>query len=35
MTKGGFGHHAIWKNLPHFIRKLDMEKIKRAAGMNE
>ena len=35
MTKGGFGHHPIWKNLPHFIRKLDMEKIKRAADLNE
>jgi hypothetical protein len=34
MTKGGFGHHAIWKNLVDFIRTLDVEQIKRAAGID-
>ena len=34
MTKGGFGHHAIWKNLVDFIRALDIDEIKRAAGLN-
>lgn len=33
MTKGGFGHHAIYKNLVEFIRELDIDGIKRAAGM--
>jgi len=33
MTKGGFGHHAIWKNLVTFIRELDIDQVKRAAGL--
>lgn len=35
MTQGGFGHHPIWKNLPRFIRELDIEKLKRAAGISD
>ena len=35
MTQGGFGHHPIWKNLPRFIRKLDIDQIQRAAGMSK
>ena len=35
MTKGGFGHHAIYKNLVEFIRELDIDQIKRAAGLND
>jgi len=34
MTKGGFGHHAIWKNLVQFIRELDIDEVKRAAGLS-
>ena len=34
MTKGGFGHHPIWKNLPQFIRELDIDQVKRAAGLS-
>ena len=33
MTKGGFGHHAIWKNLAQFIRDLDIDQVKHAAGL--
>jgi protein tyrosine/serine phosphatase len=33
MTKGGFGFHKVWKNLPHWIKELDIESIKRDAGM--
>ena len=33
MTKGGFGFHSIWQNLPDYIRKLDVEEIKRNAGL--
>jgi protein tyrosine/serine phosphatase len=33
MTKGGFDFHSIWKNLPNYIRKLDVEEIKRNAGL--
>jgi tyrosine-protein phosphatase SIW14 len=35
MTKGGFGFHAIWGNLPKFIENLDVEKIKAKAGLKK
>jgi protein tyrosine phosphatase (PTP) superfamily phosphohydrolase (DUF442 family) len=35
MTKGGFGFHSIWVNLPRFIKKLDVEKIKEKAGLEK
>lgn len=35
MTKGGFGFHSIWGNLPDFIRKLDIEEIKQKARLTE
>jgi tyrosine-protein phosphatase SIW14 len=28
MTKGGFGYHSIWRNLPKYVRKLDVQDIK-------
>jgi protein tyrosine/serine phosphatase len=31
MTKGGFGFHKIWKNLPNWIKDLDIEAIKKEA----
>lgn len=31
MTEGGFGYHSIWKNLINFIKKLDIEMIKKQA----
>jgi protein tyrosine/serine phosphatase len=34
MTKGGFGYHSIWRNLPNYIRKLNVQKIKNNAGLN-
>jgi protein tyrosine phosphatase (PTP) superfamily phosphohydrolase (DUF442 family) len=33
MTKGGFGFHTIWKNLIRFVEDLDIEEIKRKAGI--
>ena len=33
MRQGGFGFHEIWGNLPEYIRDLDIEKIKRRAGL--
>jgi protein tyrosine/serine phosphatase len=33
MTQGGFGHHAIWTNLVRFIQDLDIEGIKKQAGI--
>jgi hypothetical protein len=35
MTKGGFGFYSGWKNLINYIRELDIEEIKRSAGLND
>lgn len=32
MTTGGFGFHALWENLPSYIRALDVERIKKLAA---
>jgi protein tyrosine phosphatase (PTP) superfamily phosphohydrolase (DUF442 family) len=33
MTGGGFGFHRLWVNLPHWIRKLNIDRIRREAGI--
>lgn len=33
MTEGGFGFHEAWKNLPSWIADLDIESIKKDAGI--
>ncbi len=33
MKDGGFGFHAIWQNLPVFINNLDVERIRKEAGL--
>jgi protein tyrosine/serine phosphatase len=33
MQEGGFGYHAIWKNLPSWISKLDVESIRSELGI--
>lgn len=35
MTMGGFGFHGVWQNLIQWISALDVEKIKRKAGIRE
>jgi protein tyrosine/serine phosphatase len=35
MKKGGFGFNPLWVNLPHYIRKLDVDKIKHSTGLNK
>jgi protein tyrosine phosphatase (PTP) superfamily phosphohydrolase (DUF442 family) len=35
MTKGGFGFHGIWANLLDYLRDLDIDEMKRRAGLNE
>jgi hypothetical protein len=35
MTRGGFGYHSIFGNLPRFIRKTDIEAIKKQAGLTK
>ena len=34
MTQGGFGYHDIWENLPAYIRALDVETMKKQAGLS-
>lgn len=34
MTKGGFGYHSIWQNLPNYVRKLNVDEIKHKARLN-
>ena len=31
MTDGGFGYHPVWKNLPTWIRELDIKKVVEAS----
>lgn len=33
MTEGGFGFHEVWSNLPRWIRELDIELIRKEAGI--
>jgi protein tyrosine phosphatase (PTP) superfamily phosphohydrolase (DUF442 family) len=33
MTQGGFGFHAIWKDLVEYLRTLDIERLKREASI--
>jgi len=33
MTEGGFNFHAVFDNLPEWIQKLDIESIKKDAGI--
>jgi protein tyrosine/serine phosphatase len=35
MTQGGFGFHSVWVNLPKFIEKLDVKKVKDKAGLKK
>ncbi len=34
MVNGGYGYHPMWKNLKRYLRNLDVEKIKREAGLS-
>ena len=33
MTKGGFNFHAVWDNLPEWIEEIDVESLKKDAGI--
>ncbi len=35
MTKGGFGYHSIWKDPIEYIRGMDVERMKRDAGLSD
>jgi len=33
MTRGGFGFHSIWSDIVTFVRDLDVEAVRRKAGL--
>ena len=33
MTKGPYGFHSVWKNLPTYFKELDVARIRREAGI--
>lgn len=33
MTQGGYGYHAVWRNLVEYLEQLDVDRIKREAGL--
>jgi uncharacterized sulfatase len=33
MTKGGFGHHTIWKGLVEYLRGFDIDDLRKKAGI--
>lgn len=35
MIEGGFGFHTVWRGLPEYIRGLDIQAMRRAAGIAE
>ena len=35
MTEGGFGFHQVWINLPKWITDLDVERLKKKAGLDK
>jgi hypothetical protein len=35
MVRGGYGFHGVWENLKEYVAELDIEDIKRRAGLPE
>jgi len=35
MTEGDFGYHTVWKNLIRYLNALDIEALRRKAGLRE
>ena len=35
MREGGYDYHEVWKNLPKYLRELDLDKIRKEAGIKE
>jgi len=34
LMNGGYGYHSMWKNIPSYIRKVDIEKIRSQAALD-
>ncbi len=35
MRNGGFNFHEVWKGLPKFLREMDVEKLRKDAGLDK
>ncbi len=33
LTNGGYGFHAVWRNLVSYVRQLDVERLRQLAGL--
>jgi len=33
MTQGGFGFHSVWQNLIKYVKEINIEEIKKKAGL--
>ena len=33
MTQGGYGFHPLWANLIRYVRELDVDRLRREAGL--
>jgi protein tyrosine/serine phosphatase len=33
LTQGGYGYHSLWKNIPDYLHKADIEKIRHAVEL--
>jgi len=35
MTEGGFGYHTVWSNLIRYLKKLDVDALRKKAGLGK
>ena len=35
MTRGDFGYHRIWKDIVRYLERVDVERLRRKAGVSE
>lgn len=33
LTQGGYGYHSMWKNIPDYLRRVDVEKIRQGVNL--
>ncbi|NDI87182.1 protein-tyrosine-phosphatase [Undibacterium sp. B2R-29] len=33
LTQGGYGYHSMWKNIPDYLRRVDIEKIRHGINL--
>jgi protein tyrosine/serine phosphatase len=35
LVKGGYGYHSVWKNIPTYIKEVDVAKIRKALDLSD